>query len=246
MINVLILDDDQNAVDYLQSVIEKNIPEVTGIFATTDMDQAQLYLNNNNPHLVFLDVEMPGMTGFEFLSRQAQKNFHVIFCTAYSKYAIQAIRFSALDFLLKPVQVDELTTGFKRFMNQPAEIEEKQKIYEHLFENLRTRDELEFKLSVSKGSRVYFIPPSEVYYCSAFSNYTNLHLKDNSEFTVSKTLKEFEEMLYPHNFIRTHKSYLVNKAHIKSCDDNGNMVLNNNLSIEVSRRRLNDVLRMLS
>src|SRR5688572_19663134 len=195
MINVLILDDDHHAVDSLRSVIEKNIPEVTGIFSTTEIEQAQNYIDNNNPHLVFLDVEMPLMTGFEFLARQTKKNFHIIFCTAYSKYAIQAIRFSALDFLLKPVQKDELIAAFKRFMDQPGEIEQKQKIYEHLFENLRSTDEREFKLTVSKGSRLYFIPPSEVYYCSAFSNYTNLHLKDKSEFTVSKTLKEFEEML---------------------------------------------------
>ncbi len=245
MINVLILDDDINAVEYLQSVIKKNIPQVTAIFATTNIDEAQSFLDARKPELVFLDVEMPMMTGFEFLARQKNKNFNVIFSTAYSKYAIQAIRFSALDFLLKPVQTDELITAFKRFMEQPAEMEQKQKIYEHLFENLKANDERAFKLSVTKGSRAYFIPPSDIYYCSAYSNYTNLHLKDKSEFTVSKTLKEIEEMLAAHNFIRTHKSYLVNKDHIKSCDEVGNLILKNDLNIEVSRRRLGEVRRML-
>ena len=245
MINVLILDDDLHAIEFLHSQIEKHIHEVSEIFSTTNIDQAQEYIETKKPQILFLDVEMPIMTGFEFLSRQMQRNFHVIFTTAYSKYAIQAIRFSALDFLLKPVQTDELLAAFHRFMDQPAELEQKQKVYENLFENLKVKNESEFKLSVSKGNRVYFIPTSEISYCSAFSNYTHIHLKDKSEFTVAKTLKEFEEMLLTHNFIRTHKSYLVNLAYIKSCDEQGNLLLNNNVNIEVSRRRLGDVLKML-
>jgi len=244
-LKVLILDDDQNAIESLKSMIENSIPQVTEIFATTDLFEAQEYLHNKNPHLVFLDVEMPEMSGFEFLSRQKNKNFDVIFSTAYSKYAIQAIRFSALDFLLKPVQQDELIAAFNRFINQPVAMEQKLSMYEHLFHNLQAQNETEFKLSVTKGNRTYFIAPAEIYYCSAHSNYTNFYLKDSAEFTVAKTLKEFEEMLNVHKFIRTHKSFLVNSSHVRSFNPEGNLVLKNNTVVEVSRRRENDVKRNL-
>jgi two-component system LytT family response regulator len=245
MIKVLVLDDDQNAIDSLKSLIEENIPQVDSVFATTNISSAQNYLNENKPQLIFLDVEMPVMSGFDFLSKQKNKNFDVIFSTAFSKYAIQAIRFSALDFLLKPIQTDELLEAFNRFLNQPVAMEQKLSMYENLFHNLQTKNEADFKLSVTKGNRTYFISPSEIYYCSAFSNYTNFYLRDSAEFTVAKTLKEFEEMLNAHKFIRTHKSFLVNSFHVHSFNSDGNLILKNNTIVEVSRRRESVVKRSL-
>ncbi len=241
MINILILDDELNAIESLQTAIEKNIPDITEIFSTTDPAEAQLFIDQKKPPLIFLDVEMPSMTGFEFLSHQKEKNFEVIFSTAYSKYAIQAIRFSAMDFLLKPVQPDELIAAFNRFKNKSSDKQNTHKLYEHLFENLNSNSEKDFKLSLSKGNRTWFVPPAEIYYCSAYSNYTNMYLKDQTEFTVSKTLKEVEEMLSAHNFIRTHKSFLVNKLHVLTLENSGSLLLKNNTRIEISRRRMETV-----
>ena len=241
MIKALILDDEQNAYEYLQHLIAKNIPDIKEVLATSSHTDAQNFIHEHKPQLVFLDVEMPIQSGFDFLLSQPKKNFDVIFTTAFSKYAIQAIRFSAIDFLLKPVQTDELLAAYERFKNQPEELERRQKIYDHLFENLNTKNETAFKLSLSKGNRQYFISPSEIYYCKGDNNYTKLYLKDNTEFVVSKTLKEVEEMMGEYNFIRTHKSSLVNKLHIESISNSSCVQLKNKVEIEISRRRLQEV-----
>lgn len=245
MIKVLILDDEQNAYEYLQHLIAKNIPDIKEVFATSSHTKAQNFIHEQKPQLVFLDVEMPMQSGFDFLLSQPKKNFDVIFTTAFSKYAIQAIRFSAIDFLLKPVQTDELLAAYERFKNQPEELERRQKIYDHLFENLNTKNETAFKLSLSKGNRQYFISPSEIYYCKGDNNYTKLYLKDNTEFVVAKTLKEVEEMLYEYGFIRVHKSSLVKTAHVQSINQNGYILLKNKIEIEVSRRRMQEVREIL-
>ena len=241
MLKILILDDEQNALEYLKRSIENNIAGIDSIFATSNHSDAQDFINQHHPQLIFLDVEMPQQSGFEFLLSQKEKNFDVIFTTAFSKYAIQAIRFSAIDFLLKPVQTDELKEAYQRFLNQPKEVERRQKLYEHLSENLKSKNEIAFKLSLSKGSRQYFIPPLDIYYCKADDNYTKLYLRDNTEFIISRTLKEVDEMLTPHSFVRTHKSSLVNKNYIQTLSKEGKLTLKNNISIEVSRRRMESV-----
>ena len=240
-IKVLILDDELNACEYLDTIIKKNIPAIAETFATTDQGEAQLFINRQKPQLVFLDVEMPKQSGFEFLLSQKEKNFDVIFTTAFSKYAIQAIRFSAIDFLLKPVQPDELAAAFDRFLSMPKETERRQKIYEHFFDNLNAKHEKDFKLTLSKGNRLYFISPHDIYYCKADDNYTKLFLRDNTEFIVTKTLKEAEEMLHAHHFMRTHKSFLVNKNHVMHLNSEGNLLLKNQITIEVSRRRMEEI-----
>lgn len=240
-IKALIVDDEPNAREYLQTIIKKNIPEIEECYSTSNLNEARLFISDQQPQLVFLDVEMPQQTGFEFLLSQKEKNFDVIFTTAFSKYAIQAIRFSAIDFLLKPVQPDELQEAFKRFLSQPKEVERRQRLYEHLFENLNAKSETSFKLSLSKGNRQYFISPKEIYYCKADDNYTKLYLKDDTSFLITKTLKEVDEMLQEHNFIRTHKSSLVNKAYVVSLKNDSLVLLSNNAEIEISRRRLQEV-----
>lgn len=241
MIKVLLLDDEHNACEYLKTIIQKNIPEIAHVFATSNQDEASIFIDNEKPQLLFLDIEMPGKTGFDFLLSLNEKNFDVIFTTAFSQYAIQAIRFSAIDFLLKPVQPDELKEAFERFKNQPKEIERRKKVYEHLFENLSSKKEDGFKLSLSKGSRQYFVSPKEIFYCKADDNYTKLYLKDNTEFIVSKTLKEVDEMLGEYGFIRTHKSSLVNKTQIAQLINERFVLLKNKIEVEVSRRRLQEV-----
>lgn len=244
MIKALILDDEENAWEYLKFLVKKNIPEITLLLATSDHAEAQKFIDEQNPQLIFLDVEMPHQTGFEFLQAQKEKNFDVIFTTAFSKYAIQALRFSAIDFLLKPVQPDELKAAFQRFLDQPKEVERRQKLYEHFFENLESKSEASFKLSLSKGSRQYFIPPAEICYCKADDNYTKLYLKDNTEFVVSRTLKEVDEMLSPYEFVRIHKSSLINKNFVSSLSKEGMLTLKNNVQMEVSRRRMEEVRRI--
>lgn len=246
IIKALILDDEQNAIEYLSTVIERHLPEIKKVFATSSIDEAKKIINREKPHLLFLDVEMPATSGFEFLKAFPSHDFDVIFTTAFAKYAIQAIRFSALDFLLKPVQPDELRLAFDRFVAQPREIEQRQRMYEQLFDNVNACHDKKLKLTLSKGSRLYFISPTEIFWCMADDNYTKLFLRDNTEFTVSKTLKEVEEMLYDYDFLRTHKSSLVNKKVVSHFKSENVLVLKNGISIEVSRRRLKEAKEALS
>ncbi len=245
MIKALLLDDEPDALFYLESIIKKTIPEIELIYKTSNFNAAKQFIKSENPQLIFLDVEMPQQSGFEFLLQLEQKNFDVIFTTGFSKYAIQAIRFSAIDFLLKPVQEDELRKAFNRFLNQPKEIERRQKIYDGLFENLKAPHESDFKLSLLKNNKHYFIAPIDIYYCKADDNYTKLYLEDHSEFIVSRTMKEIEEMLTPHHFIRIHKSSMVNKNHVSNLSKNGVLMMKNKVAVDVSRRRMESVMAFL-
>lgn len=243
-IDILILDDEQDAWEYLQSMIRMQVPDVGKLLATSNLNEADAFMVESKPQLLFLDVEMPGMNGFEFLRMQKEKNFGVIFTTAYSKYAIQAIRFSAIDFLLKPVQVDEFKDAVKRyrhFMQSNPLIER----YSHLFENLAKANEREFKISLTKSNRQHLIAPADFFYCTADDNYTRLYLKDNSEFILSRTLRDIEEMLTPHDFIRIHKSTLANKHKIRSLSNERILTLENGVQLEVSRRRIAEVRELL-
>jgi two-component system LytT family response regulator len=245
VITALIFDDEESARDYLGILVRKYLPFVTNLFSTGDPAVARNYIGEYKPNIVFLDVEMGNITGFEFLESLKERNFEVVFTTAFSKYAIQAIRFSAIDFLLKPVQPDELINSFNRFMTEPVEASRRLKHYSHLFRNLKAADEKNLRLSLKRGNNVYFISPRDIYWCRGESNYTRLCLKDATEFLVPKTLKEFEDMFLSFNFIRVHKSALVNLDHFSRVHNNC-VVLTNNVSVEISRRRMKDVMGLLA
>ncbi|MBK7888606.1 MAG: response regulator transcription factor [Bacteroidetes bacterium] len=245
MIRALILDDEKASLTQLRESIERYIPDITQIWATSDPAEAMMLINEQHPQLLFLDIEMPQMNGFEFLEKIKERNFAVIFTTAFSQYAIKALRFSALDYLLKPVQEDELKKAVERFREQPVALEQMQKLYEQLFENVKSGHETGFKLSLQTGNRIYFIAPDEITWCKGDNNYTLVYTKDGREFTMSKTLKDVDEMLQPFGFLRSHKSSLVNAKEVTALD-NEELVLKSGVRIPVSRRRMEDVKSFLS
>jgi two-component system, LytTR family, response regulator len=245
MITALMLDDEASSLQRMQRLIADVVPEISRFIVTSDPLEARSFLKSEKPQLVFLDVEMPVMTGFEFLQSVPERNFAVIFSTAFSKYAVQALRFSAIDFLLKPVQPDELRAAIKRFIEQPPVLEQLQNMYGQLFRNLASESEKEFKLTLSKGSRLYFISPDDIVWCEADDNYTLLHTASNETFTMARTLKEVEEMLAVHGFIRVHKSSLVNKTYVDHIHNGDQLKLRNGTEVTVSRRRLEEVKKAL-
>lgn len=245
MITALMLDDEKLSIEQMQVLIKSEVPEISKFYATTNPDEARLLISQEKPQLVFLDVEMPGLTGFEFLQSLDNRNFAVIFSTAFSKYAVQALRFSAIDFLLKPVQPDELKMSVKRFLEHPPVLEKLQQMYGQLFKNLESGQEKNFRLSLSKGNRLFFVAPSDISYCAADDNYTILHTVQGEEYTMSRTLKDIEEMLTPYGFIRVHKSFLVNSAHVLNVENNEQLQLKGGKKVVVSRRRMEEVRKML-
>ncbi len=243
MITAVQVDDEANAREFLRSRLSEVAPEVQVLGEATNIADGALLIAEKKPQLVFLDVEMPGGDGFELLKRLGRWDFDVIFTTGYSKYAIQAIRFSALDYLVKPVQADELRAAIDRHIahkgSAPLEVQQ------HFLSNITERDEHALKLTLTHGDRTHAIAPADIAWCQADDNYTALHLADDRRFVSARTLKDYDEMLSPFGFIRVHKNALVNRHYAQGVDGEGHVRLHNGMRVGISRRRLEEVTREL-
>lgn len=246
-VKILIVDDEEAAGNILQLLIEKHIPGEKNIRYCSSPEAALKALPEFQPSLVMLDIEMPNMNGFDFLNNAVNSSFDVIFTTAYDKYAIKAIRFSALDYLLKPVDIVELQNAINRHivkLNSSA-INGQKELVGNLIQNLKQKDPGEFRLAVSVKEGVFLFEPKEIICMEGLSNYTRFSFTSQKPLLAAKTLKEYDEILSDHNFIRVHKSFLVNKDHIRRMDNDGQLWLTNNISVPISRRKKEEVTRLL-
>jgi two-component system, LytTR family, response regulator len=244
MIKAVVVDDDAGNRQYLRTLLASAASDVEVVAEAANITEARTSILAHTPELVFLDVEMPGGSGFDLLTQFGTWPFEVIFTTAFSRYAIQAIRFSALDYLLKPVQPDELKEAMDRFRSRHPQDPSRSEVQKQFIANIGQNDERALKLTLTVGDRSYFVPPADVQHCMADGNYTELHLQDGRRFMSARTLKEYEEMLEPWGFLRVHRSALVNRAAVTHVDDT-HVVLKDGHRVEVSRRKREDVLRAL-
>lgn len=246
MIKALIIDDEPKARNILRHYLENFVPQVTEIRQAESVDLAIDALALYHPDIVFLDVEMPHKNGFQFLIEVKQPAFDVIFTTAYNQYAIQAIRFSALDYLLKPVDPDELQAALQRHIEKKELETPKDDLYQNLVENITKQDIKDFKIAVPSSEGVHFFTIDEILRLEADRSYTHIHLVNKRPFIASKTLRHFEEMLEEFGFIRTHKSHLVNPKHItRISNDHEFILLSDGSKAEVSRRKKDEVMQQL-
>jgi two-component system LytT family response regulator len=246
MIKALIVDDEPKSRNVLAYYIDTYIDEIKEVRQAESVDDALERLKTFRPDIVFLDVEMPHKNGFQFLMEKKDPSFDVIFTTAYNQYAIQAIRFSALDYLLKPVDPDELKNAIQRHLEKRENGMEKKALYDNLVSNIEKKDVKDFKIAVPSAEGVYFFTIDEILRLEADRSYTHIHLVKKRPFIASKTLKHFEEMLEEFHFIRTHKSHLVNPKHITHLtNDNEYLLLTDGSRVEVSRRKKDEVLQQL-
>ena len=238
MIKAVIIDDEMHSIETLRWKIEKFCKEVQ-ILATFDNPIAGLdFLRNNPIDLLFLDIEMPKLNGFELLSQVGQVQFDVVFTTAYDEFGINAIKFSALDYLLKPVQAQELQQAVDKHLTKATpQITPDQ--LEVLFSNISTERSGPAKIALATKESIELVDPRDIIACSADSNYTMVYLKGDKKKLISRTLSDFEEMLRPHHFFRTHHSHLVNLKHIKEYvrTEGGYLMMSNEMIIPVSRSR---------
>ena len=247
MIRALIIDDEQKARNILDHYVKNFIPEITQVRQADSVDAALEILTQFKPNIVFLDVEMPHKNGFDFLLAIQDPSFDVIFTTAYNQYAIQAIRFSALDYLLKPVDPDELKAAVVRYMEKKESASEKKELFNNLVQNIEKKDVKDFRIAVPSNEGVFFFMIDEILRLEADRSYTHIHLVNKRPFIASKTLKHFEEMLDEFKFIRTHKSHLVNPRHItRVSNDHEFVLLTDGAKVEVSRRKKEEVLQQLN
>ncbi|NIJ55007.1 LytR/AlgR family response regulator transcription factor [Dyadobacter arcticus] len=246
MIKALIIDDEPKARNILNYYIEDFIEDITEVRQAESVDAALEILKTYRPSLVFLDVEMPKKNGFDFLRSFKEPGFEVIFTTAYNQYAIQAIRFSALDYLLKPVDPDELKASVERFRAKMAPGQQNKVLFNNLADNMTKGHPKDFRLAIPSKDGVFFLTIDQIIRMQGDGNYTFIHCKDKKPIVTSKTLKHYEEMLEEFGFIRTHKSHLVNPLHIvKLAPDRDCLILTDGSQIEISRRKKEDVIEML-
>ena len=245
MLKVLLIDDEERATDSLRLMIQKTIPEINQVMVCNDSRKAADIIHHFQPGLVFLDIQMPHMNGFEVLEKMPNKNFKIIFTTAYNEYAIQAIRFSAFDYLLKPVDIEELQSSVHRFLQGNDDYRQQFDLLKNIMHNMQAPSADEFRLALPTKEGVHFLIPEEIMHCESLGNYTKFFATNKRNYLISKTLGEYDTLLSPYNFIRTHKSHLVNRKFISFIDHEGFVVLNDDTKIEVSRRRKEEVLAEL-
>ncbi len=246
MIRILIVDDEEAAGNILKVLIQKHLRAPHEIQIERDPASALMILDSYQPTLVMLDIEMPEMNGFDFLNNAGTWDFDVIFTTAYDHYAIKAIRFSALDYLLKPIDIVDLQNALNRhIVRREFTGAEPNALVGHLMENLRKPTTQEFRLALASSEGTYFVSPSDVIRCEGDNNYSRFFFTDRKPFLVSKTLKEYDELLTDHGFIRVHKSHLVNRTYVQRFDREGNLWMSDQSHVPVSRRNRDKIKDLL-
>lgn len=238
----VIIDDEKHCRDVLQMLIERHCPEVTIDALCGDPEEALKVIERLQPQLVFLDVEMPGMNGFELLESCARRSFSVIFTTAYDQYAIKAIRHSALDFLLKPIDKDELVQSVQKALTQTANSPTKvDALLQFLHQHVQPNERL--ALPTEDGLRM--IPVKDITYCESAGGYTKVFMAQQGVPTlICRSLKEVEEALREKGFFRVHNSYLINLSYMHKYikGDGGEIIMTDGKNIPVSRNRKQDFL----
>lgn len=244
MIKAVIIDDEQHCIDRLCNLlpeIKNPVIQLSGTAQT--VDEGISLISKHHPQLVFLDVQIADKTGFDLLKAIPDAQFQVIFTTAHDRYALQAFRFCALDYLLKPVDADELQAALLKVNASKNNSVISEQISE-LLKGIGTKPR---KIGVPTLNGIVFVPVSEIIRCHADGNYTELHLAGKKQMVVSKTLKEFENLLADYSFFRVHHSDLVNLDYVKSYNKGkgGYLMLDDNSSVEVSSRRKEELLKKL-
>ncbi len=243
MIKAIIIDDEPAAINTLRLMLERYIPEITESYFSNNPFEGIELINKHNPNLLFLDVQMPTLSGFELLKQIQPVHFDIIFTTAHDQYAIEAIRFSALDYLLKPIDADELRTAINKFLGKVKQPKKLQ--YNNLVNNINSISNKDFKLALNTASGMHFFHTHDIIRLEAQSNYTKIFLQNNKSILASKTLRDYEEILLDHGFIRTHKSHLVNHKHIVNYMSDGILTMTDDSKVEISRRRQHEVIELL-
>ena len=242
MLKIVLIDDEKNALEALEWKLNKYIKN-TSITACNSPKKAIELIDTSKPDLVFLDIQMPEMNGFTLLERLTFKDFKLVFTTAHDEFALKAIKVSAIDYLLKPIDKDELITAVEKATATPNnEFENK---LHHLLSNLYKQNN---KINISADGKIYLLEQDDVIMLKSDKSYTTIFLKDDSKIIVSKTLKKVEKKFNFPQFFRVHNSYLINTNHVKEYSKGfgGGLTMSNGMAASISRNKKNELLTKLS
>ena len=245
MIKAIIIDDEIHCRKTLVMLLKEYCPDVQVIEQCEDAETGLLAIQRHKPHLVFLDIEMPNMNGFEMLDKLPEINFEIIFTTSYDQYAIKAIRFSALDYLLKPVDREELQRAVQKVVQRSQHPLPQQ--LEILLQKLHQPVSSIQKIALPTMEGLQMVAIDSIISCESQSNYTVFFLKNKQKLIVSRPLKEIEEMLEEYSFLRVHNSYLVSLNEIDKYvkGEGGYLVMTDGSNIDVSRSKKETLLNKL-
>ena len=232
----ILIDDEISNLENLRSLLEKHCPQVTIMATAQNVSNAVDAIEKYLPHLVFLDIQMGDLTGFDVLKLLPKRNFEVIFITAYDQYGIQAVKFAALDYLLKPIDIDELINAVNKAENKLATHIQTSQL-DFLLQQLKKSDTNLSTIALQMQSEIRYVTLSEIIRCEADNTYTCFFLANSEKILVSKSLKEYADLLRPNGFLRTHQSHLVNPKYVKSWlkEDGGILLLRSGEKIPVSK-----------
>ncbi len=240
---VVIIDDEPGARDNLARLLKNNFPDLDLVGQADGVAKGKELVEALRPDLAFLDVQMQDGTGFDLLKMLDLSKMHVIFVSAYDHFAITAIKFSAVDYLLKPVEPEDMKLAIEKIKKTKSDSELKQKI-DLLLTNINRID----KIALPSLSGIEFVKLADIIRCESDNNYTNFYLFGGEKIVVSKTLKEFEEMLETKGFFRTHKSHIINMNYLKKYikGEGGSVIMEDGSEVLVSRRRKEDFMNVLA
>lgn len=234
----ILVDDEPDGIRTLQKMLESHCPNVKVAATCSNATTARQQLEETKPDVVFLDIQMPGKNGLELLTEIPDKEFEVIFVTAHNEYMLQALQYSAADYLLKPVDEDRLIEAVQRVEKRLQG--GKKEWTETLMHNLsKTGNPSEMRLCLPTLKGFIVVKLDDIIYCEAERSYTIFHLDGKRTVTVSKSLIEYDNLLQDTQFLRIHKSFLVNLHHVKEYQrgEGGTVIMSDNAEIEVSRRK---------
>jgi len=245
-LRAILIDDELNSLQNLQNKLEKYCPSVKVLTALEKPEEALLVVRQYKPDLLFLDIEMPKMNGFRFLEELGDFEGEIIFITAYNHFAIEAMRISAFDYLVKPVSIADLQNAIARLQQQKnRSTKERLNVLKQSIEEHKSQDN---KIAVPTNDGLEFIVIRNIIRIESSTNYSRLYLTDKHSLLVTKLLKDFEELLTPYRFFRVHNSHLINLNYISKYirGDGGQVVMENGDVVDVSRRKKEQFLGLLA
>ena len=245
-INAIIIDDELSSMQNLQQKLAEFCPTVELVATAQKPEEAILLIHHHKPDVIFLDIEMPKMSGFRMLEELKELNFEIIFTTAYNHYAIDAIRIAAFDYLLKPIAIKDLQQSVDR-LNKLRGYQTKGKI-DVLRSSMSDKKSQDDKIAIATTEGLEFIPIKNILHIESNSNYSKLYFQNGRHLTVTKLLKDFEDMLAPYHFYRVHNSHLINLNYIQKYlrGNGGRVMMQDGTEIEVARRKKEEFLKMIA
>jgi two-component system LytT family response regulator len=246
-LKTLIIDDEKQAVSALKADIKRHCGDLEIVGEAYSVKDAIARIKALEPDLIFLDIQLTDGTGFDILDVIDKRKLKVIFTTAYSQFAIKAIKFSALDYLLKPIDAEELIEAVKRAKEYtiPQQVPEQYEVLKQQSDLLQAGEK---KIVLKDSKSIYFVKVADIIRCEANGSYTDVYAVDSVKIIISKPLKELESMLEPYGFVRTHHSHLVNLHQAKRVDkaDGGTLHFNDGSSVPISQRKWEQVIQLLA